>query len=199
VNFTVLIPDELKAKMDKYPDVNWSEVTRKSIQSYVTNRDNPFPPLEFELKELHFLHDSDLMQPLMRCDFKVTNKNPDTELIIDRMLFTVKFLAEHYVNYGEEYNVAQARKIAALKGVFTENLLEINGPRGTHDLSPPIELLRRLSEKMKATFFVDIDIAVYVQGYRNQAPQHTSIKVPIDEWNTEIEHVLRDYDTNHRP
>lgn len=30
VNFTVAIPDELKKKLDRYPEMNWSEVARQA-------------------------------------------------------------------------------------------------------------------------------------------------------------------------
>ena len=30
-NLTLAIPSELKAKMDRYPEINWSEVARQAI------------------------------------------------------------------------------------------------------------------------------------------------------------------------
>lgn len=35
---TVVLSDELEEKMKKYPEVNWSEVARNAIESYVTTR-----------------------------------------------------------------------------------------------------------------------------------------------------------------
>ena len=29
--FTVSLPDELKSKLDKYPEINWAEVLRKAF------------------------------------------------------------------------------------------------------------------------------------------------------------------------
>jgi len=32
---TLSIPDELKAKLDKHPEINWAEVTRQILKSKV--------------------------------------------------------------------------------------------------------------------------------------------------------------------
>jgi len=32
VNMTLAVPEELKKQMDKFPEINWSEVARKAIQ-----------------------------------------------------------------------------------------------------------------------------------------------------------------------
>ena len=33
--FTVSIPDELKAKLDKHPEINWAEVLRRALSKRV--------------------------------------------------------------------------------------------------------------------------------------------------------------------
>lgn len=35
VNITLSVPEELKKKMDEFPEINWSEVARKSIRERV--------------------------------------------------------------------------------------------------------------------------------------------------------------------
>ena len=60
--------------MDNFPDVNWSELTRKSIQNYIKNRQDPFPPLDFELSEVHLAYSNAVMQPLLNLSLKVNNK-----------------------------------------------------------------------------------------------------------------------------
>lgn len=35
VNLTLSIPNELKEKMEKFPEINWSEVTRDSIKKKI--------------------------------------------------------------------------------------------------------------------------------------------------------------------
>jgi predicted transcriptional regulator len=38
-NLTVRIDDETAKKMEKYREVNWSEVARKAINKYITGRE----------------------------------------------------------------------------------------------------------------------------------------------------------------
>lgn len=201
VNFTVSLPEELKAEMDKFPDINWSEQIRKNIQSFLLYKRNQFPPLEFELAELFFTYANDLMQPLMVICLKVTKKMLDSQLIIDRMLFTVKFVKEHFIPHGEDYRVVEAREKKALQGIFRENLLQYTYIiKSDSDvkipLSPPVDLFRRLNVKMQATFWVDISLTAYVQGFEHPAIKNLSIKVPIDEWKSQANSVLSSYDSD---
>ena len=200
VNFTVSIPEDLKAEMDKFPDVNWSELTRKSIQNYLQNRKNMFPPLEFDLKEVHFAYSHDLMQPSMSVSLKVT-KSSDSQLIIDRMLFTVKFVKEHFIPHGEDYKVVEARERRALVGVFKESLLNYDYIiKSVSDvqvhLSPRIDLLRHLNDNIKSTFWVDAFLMAYVQGFEQPAIKNLSIKIPIDEWKNDVMALLNNYDVD---
>jgi len=36
-NFTLLIPDDLKKEMDKFPEINWSEVARASMRQKIAD------------------------------------------------------------------------------------------------------------------------------------------------------------------
>ncbi len=36
-NFTLSIPDDLKKEMDKFPEINWSEVARASIRQKIVD------------------------------------------------------------------------------------------------------------------------------------------------------------------
>ena len=38
-NLTLFVTDELKKKMEKYPEVTWSEVAREAIEKYVKERE----------------------------------------------------------------------------------------------------------------------------------------------------------------
>lgn len=186
VNFTVSIPEDLKAEMDKFPDVNWSELTRKSIQIYLENRKNPFPPLEFEIKGAHISYEHDLMRPSMSLSLKAMNKL-DSELIIDRILFKVEFDKE----YGRQ----------KLEGAFTGKSLEYepilpNESKIVIRFYPQVDMLRRLSDKMEATFWVYVTLTVYVQGFRSPQIKVVSIKVPIDEWKNEVKTALNSYDAD---
>jgi hypothetical protein len=201
VNFTVSLPEELKAEMDKFPDVNWSELTRKSIQNYLRNKSHIFSPLEFELTDVRFTYSHDLMQPLMVVYLKVTKNSLDSQLTIDRMLFTVKFVKEHFVPHGEDYRTVKAKENEALKGAFADSLLYHTHIIKSEDdleipLSLPIAVLRRVRDKIQATFWIDITMTAYVQGFEHSPSKNLSIKVPIDEWQTQLNSVLSNYDAD---
>ena len=186
VNFTVTLPEDLKAEMDKFPDVNWSELTRKSIQNYLQNRKNWFPPVEFELKEVHLRYEDDLKKPSMFLFLKATNKL-DSQLIIDRILFKVEFDKE----YGR----------AKLEGAFADQSLEyrpiLSGEsKITISFYPQADMLRRLSDKMEKTFWIYVTLTVYVQGYASPQTKVVETKVPIDEWKNEVTTALNSYDAD---
>lgn len=187
VNFTVSIPEDLKAEMDKFPDVNWSELTRKSIQIYLQSKKNPFPSLEFEMKEAHIGYEHDLKRPSMSLSLKVTNKF-DSELVIDRILFKVEFDKE----YGR----------GKLEGAFTGQFLEYQSVRGQGESNikitfyPEVDMLRRLSEKLEATFWVYVTLTVFVQGFMWPQIKVVPTKVPIDEWKNEVRAALNIYDAD---
>ena len=209
VTLTVLIPDELKAEMEKFPDVNWSELTRKSIQVYLQNRQNRYPPLEFELKELHTGYLAEIMEPAMPILLRVTN-NLDSELIVDRILLTVKVLAEHVAPLRTEdflnaknpealQKEQEAKEKSALLGAFKQNWLKYQSliPGDSNIrliLSPPVDLLRNLNERMQNTFWIDISLEVYVLGFVCPVYKNLSIRVPIDEWKSEVATTLNKHD-----
>jgi len=185
VNFTVTIPEDLKAEMDKLPDVNWSDLTRKSIQIYLKGKKNPFPPLEFEIKEMHIDYDDDLKTPLMSLSLNAMNKF-DSELVIDRILFKVEFDKE----YGR----------SKLEGAFTGQFLEYLSVRGQGESNikitfyPEVDMLRLLSEKLESTFWVYVSLSVFVQGFVCPQIKVVPTKVPIDEWKNEVRASLNKYD-----
>ncbi len=185
VNFTVSIPEDLKAEMEKFPDVNWSELTRKSIQMYIQNRKNPFPPLEFEMKEVHIRYEHDLKRPSMSLSLKAMNKL-NSELVIDRILFKVEFDKE----YGR----------GKLAGAFVDQSLEYRQISGDSKILiifyPQVDMLRRLSDKMEATFWIYVTLTIYVQGFALPQTEVVSIKVPIDEWKNEVGGALNAYDAD---
>lgn len=187
VNFTVSLPEDLKAEMEKYPDVNWSEFTRKSIQSYLVSRKNPFPSLEFEMTGLNVSYDSDLMKPVMSLLLSANN-NSDIEIVLDRMLFKVEFDKEH----GR----------AKLMGAFNGQFLEYQSVRGQEIINfkisfyPKIDMLKRLSEKLESTFWVYATLTVFAQGFGAPLTKVVNTKVPIDEWKKQVTSTLNNYDAD---
>jgi hypothetical protein len=117
------------------------------------------------------------------------------------MLFTVKFVKEHFIPHGEDYRIIEAREKNALQGVFKESSLDYRSLcSGVSNmdirLSPPVEILRRLNDKMQATFWIDISLWTYIQGFENPAIKNLSVKVPIDEWKNEVRVALIMYDAD---
>jgi hypothetical protein len=201
VNFTVSLPEELKAEMDKFPDVNWSELTRKSIQNYLRNRASIEPPLEFTLEKVDFILTDNLVwtfgvgnirkistqhsyigeyfvKPTMLVSLGILNKL-DSQLIIDRILFYVRFaeakFQENFLNY-----------IKISPGDSGSNSVYI-------PLSPPVDMLKRSSDKIQG---IDILLIAYVQGFAAPVIKGLSISVPINDWKNQVKSVLAKYNAD---
>jgi hypothetical protein len=186
VNFTVTLPEDLKAEMEKYPEVNWSEVTRKSIQIYVQNRKNPVPQLEFEMKEVHVQYSQSLRRPFVSIRLKATNKLA-SDVVVDRILYEVDFYRRE--GRGDE------------RGGFIGQSLEYRSLRpGESETSiifyPEVDLLRDLTDMMESTFWLSVTLTVFVQGFTNSYIKVVLIKVPIDEWKNEVKSALNLYETH---
>lgn len=185
VNFTVTIPEELKAEMDQYPEVNWSEMIRKSIQTYLQARQNPVPQLEFEMREAHVNWNPFLARPNVNLLFRATNKLA-ADLVIDRIVYNIVFLKsihEREARGGFEGQFLQYRKLQ---------------PHKPSDIQlafyPDVDLLQRLTEKMESTFGLQADLTVFVQGFTNPYVTQVFTKVPIDEWKNEAKSALNNYE-----
>ena len=48
-NVTITVSEELKAQMDNYSEVSWSEICRNAISQYISQRENPTPKIELDL------------------------------------------------------------------------------------------------------------------------------------------------------
>ena len=59
---------------------------------------------------------------------------------------------------------------------------------------PQVDMLRRLNEKLKATFWVYVTLTVFVQGFVWPQTKVVLTKVPIDEWKNEVRAALNHYD-----
>jgi hypothetical protein len=219
VNLTVSISDDLKAEMDKYSDVNWSEVTRKCLLNYIQNKKSPRDPLEFTSEEVHFSFSEYLRQPSMGIRLRVTNKM-DSNLVIDRMFFTVEFLALKFEHATRE-NVLKAEQEAPslggvaygarvvlatfqdswLKPELIWNRVPTENSRVTTlniRLFPPVEMLRLLRDKIKATFSLDFSLEAYIPSLVDSENGATwgclgkrfEKLIPIDYWREEISSTL---------
>jgi hypothetical protein len=184
VNFTVTVTEELKAEMDRYPEVNWSEVIRKSIQTYTQTRQNPTPQLEFELKEAHVHWDWLLGQPRIGLHIRVTNKLT-VDVLLDRITFTIGFLVSQTrdAKGGFAGQYLQFRQIPADKSTDLE-----------FTVYPDADTLRRLTSLLESTFLLQLDLTACVKDYPNPLFKQVLGKVPIDEWRNEVNTALEYFD-----
>jgi hypothetical protein len=184
VNFTVTISEELKAEMDRYPEVNWSEVFRKNIQSYMQVRQNPTPQLDFEMKEAHVSWNWLLAQPRISVFLRIVNRLA-ADVLLDRILFSVAVLTSttREARGGFEGQYLQYRQLSSSKSTDVEL-----------SLYPDAELLERLTNKLEATFVLQLDLTACVEGYPNPCVKQIIGKVPIDEWKNEVGTALDSFD-----
>jgi len=184
VNFTVTVSEELKAEMDRYPEVNWSEVFRKNIQSYMQARQNPTPQLDFEMKEAHVSWNWLLGQPRISVFVRIINRLT-ADVLLDRILFSVAVLTSttREGRGGFEGQYLQYRQLLAGKSTDIELTLH-----------PNADFLQRLTNKLESTFILQLDLIACVEGYPNPCVKQILGKVPIDEWKNEIETALESFD-----
>lgn len=187
VNLTVSIPEKLKEEMDKFSNVNWSELTRKAIQSYLKNRTASYPPIDFTIDGMSITYDDIINQPKIFFRLKTINKL-DSQLIIDRILFTVEFDKEFGRNKRQ--------------GAFNDQSLEYQKILSAENNTtiylssfPNAELLRKLSKILQSTFWIYVTLHVYVKGFDNPQIKVPYIKVAIDEWKNQITYVLNKFDS----
>jgi hypothetical protein len=189
VNFTVTMPEELKAEMDKYPEVNWSEVIRKSVQGYLQSRQYPIPQLDVEIYEYNVNWNWIVGRPQILFNLKLTDKM-NADIVIDRIMYTLTFTAlapdnERVPKGGFEGSFLHYRQL-------TKNtILQM----GVH-FYPEVETLKKLTDEMQATFTIDATLYIYVQGFANPFIKTVSTKVPIDEWRNMVSSAIRRYDSH---
>jgi hypothetical protein len=61
---------------------------------------------------------------------------------------------------------------------------------------PEINMLKRLNDKLNATFWVYVPLRAYVQSYVEPKIEVPWIKFPIDEWKNQVKSVLSSFDTD---
>ena len=68
-NLTLAVPDEIKKKMDSFPEMNWSEVARQAFLQKIED-------MEFlrTFKEKSKLSESDVLRLSKKVSKKVSNK-----------------------------------------------------------------------------------------------------------------------------
>jgi len=182
VNFTVTIPEDLKGEMDRYQEVNWSEVFRKSVQSYIQARKNPKPSLDFECRDVFLNSNWALSKPDVLFQLLVKNMM-DVDVILDRILMDTRF-----------YDSTEASDCV---GGFECKYLEPHQIPANSSLQisvrchPDEEFVRMFSDYIENTFVVDMSITAYVQGFVNPSIKpNLQVKVPFDEWKKQAKFAL---------
>lgn len=171
-NVTISVPDELKSEMDKYPEVSWSEVSRKAFTQYISERKNPTPNFESSIEDpdLDIYHESGY--PAFKITMRIHNKM-DSDVLIDRVIFKVRF---HAAKTGHTYSVGTNYDLYKMK-------VGSNSTGGKQIFLPlPKEKIAKLEKAFQETFQCQIDCWVYADGFTN--PYHSTLtaKIPIDEW-----------------
>jgi hypothetical protein len=186
VNITVSIPDELKAEIDKHPEVNLSEIVRRYLKAYFQKSEGP--PLEnFALTNVEVLGFG--KKPTIRLTVQVVNKL-DSDLIIDRVLFTVWFNGNVKGDFDGQhfkYELVRANSSTSFDIYFYAD----------------VDMLRYLSNNLKETFEVQMYLDAYVQGFpyavhlgnKQVAPRY---RFPIDIWHRQVTAALDSYDEQTR-
>jgi hypothetical protein len=179
-NVTITVPEELKNEMDKFGEVSWSEICRNAISLYISQRKDPTPKIELDIRNSWLNdYDFDTGYPTLTVDIRIQNRM-NSEITVDRILATAKSSAE-----GGQWAVfGQANDLH--RRIISSN--SVGG--ATVRLALPIEKLRELQNKFKSTFNCIFNFIVFVDGFKNPYSQDLTTQIAIDIWNTIIKKAL---------
>jgi len=183
VNFTAAIPEELKEEMDKYQEVNWSEVFRKSVQSYLQTRQNPTPQIDFEIKGAFLGWNWYIAKPRLSIQLMATNRL-SFDCMLDRIIFEVSLQTSH-----------SHESRGGFEGQYLECRMMHPGKPEPLELGlyPDMTRLTLLTQKLTSSFLLDAQLNAIVQGFPNLLRGKASFKVPIDEWNNDVKSMENQY------
>jgi len=172
-NVTISVSDELKAEMDKFPEVSWSEICRNAITKYIEERKRPTPNFELEIRRSGLIESPNAWEtgyPTLSVTLKLYNKMA-SEITVDRILCIARFTeSEHVFTLGST-------------AYLHRKLINPNSS-GMMEVLFPIfkERLESLSEVFTSTFTCTVNCVVYVEGFREPYVQDLEMKIPIDNW-----------------
>lgn len=175
VNVTISITEELKAEMDKYPEVNWSKVCRDAIDTYIRIIENPSPQVEFELKDVRLQWLG--VEPRLQLDLHIRN-NMKSEVVLDRLFYEVIFLTSR----GSEFNIGS--DVYLMKKSFS----------GTVAIYPfmrinPSKMLQ-VSLDITRTFACRVQFQAFFEGFKEPYNTQKEAQIPIDFWQRFIKQVV---------
>jgi hypothetical protein len=182
-NVTISVPEELKAEMDKFPEVSWSETCRKAIAQYISERKYPSPNIELDIRDVRLAVSHDSGYPAFTATLRIHNKM-NSDIILDRILFNVKFYSPKdgaEVRIGSHYDL--------YRRVISSNSI------GGAQIYLPIskEKVESLEVTFGATFSCIIDCVVFADGFKNPCNQSVRTEVPIDKWDEFVDAILETF------
>jgi hypothetical protein len=143
-SISVYVPDDLVEKMDKLPEVNWSEIARQSIEEYIEKRGG------VQEKKLQIIGTTEIqyrivprwIAPLKYLSIMFYLENPmGFDLILDRIIYTIKL---------EELEPAfQRPPIAHFEDAYLEKKMLINGGKIEFLIVPvlPAQMIEKILEE----------------------------------------------------
>jgi len=181
-NVTITVPEELKAEMDKFSEVSWSEICRNAIARYVAARKNPTPQIQLMGKEIHLdPYDTRKGYPGMLIDILIQN-NMDFDIVVDRILYTVTIIDESGSYRGVGTNADLYKRVVGA-----------NSMGGSQFFLPVMnEKIKSLDRYLKTkTFQCRIDCIVFVEDFGASFHQEVhGLKIPIDEWKDFVKNTV---------
>lgn len=163
--------------MDKHPEVNWSKTCRDAIEACISILENPSPKLRAELREVRLSYARD--KPGLNLDLIFKNEML-VQLMLDRMLFEVNFVPTP----GTQVSVATSSELR-------KHVVPIGKWVMFHFVEVDPEIILHINEQLTRTFQCTINIVGFFDGFQDAYTESLSLKIPIDEWQRFVEHVLK--------
>ena len=179
-NVTITVSEELKAQMDNYSEVSWSEICRNAISQYISQRENPTPKIELDARVSNLIaYNYTTGYPTLTIDLRIQNKL-NVEIAVDRILATAKTFA----NDGRTVVLGQAYFL--YRAIIGSNSRVI----ATIDFTFPKEKLEEFQGKFTHTFDCYINCVIFVDGFKERYSQDVPFQIPIDVWNDVMKKAL---------
>jgi ribosomal protein S17E len=169
-NVTISVSDDLKAKMDKLTEVNWSKICREAIAKYITEREYPQPFIELDLRNVHLDNSHPSGYPTLTATLRIHNKM-NINILVRKVLFRVRFRG------------SKNQPFVGLSYDLNENVIE-SSSIGQRELFLPIfrEKLREIAGDFDSTFTCDFECNVMCEGFTRPYNATLSSEIAIDKW-----------------
>lgn len=163
---SIYVPDELVGKMEKLPEVNWSEIARQSIEDYIEKRgraaDDKLQMIEISGSDKQISCKIEPRWIIPKKEvwvaFYIENQI-GYDLILDRIHYEVNFAeATESISHGPP--------ICELTDVHLQMGLLINGEKSFCTIAKPKpNVPNEIAEKMLQTAALRKDSAIEVKGF----------------------------------